>query len=190
MTKKIITVLTTALLIVTTATAYQPLEQQEVAHEIAELARSINLLESDPIIQGAQEIWWLAQNEFDYDRDLIATAIYHEAWGGCSDRHRELVGAVIYNRTNSPVWPDTIYEVLAAPKQYTKDFVTPNTKAWNKARENSEIWVHCQSIAEKVLRGEVNCPSNVVYQSNSIQGKIYETHKTSYSTTYFCYGMA
>ena len=190
MSRKWIAMLITMFIITTTATAYQPLEQQKEASDIANQARARGLSETDPIITRAKTLWWSAQNEFNYDRDLMATAIYHEAWGGCSDRHRELVGAVIYNRMNSSVWPDTVYEVIAAPGQYSKDIVTPNSDAWNEARENPEIWLHCQSIAEKVLRGEVDCPTDVVYQSNSVQGTVYEKHVTSYSTTYFCYGKA
>jgi spore germination cell wall hydrolase CwlJ-like protein len=182
-----------ALLILTlsrniTASAYFPLDQQQAASAIANQARLIGLQESDPIITRSQELWWQAQNEFNYDRDLIATAIYHEAWGGCSDRHRELVGAVIYNRTNSPVWPDTVYEVLTSPGQYAKDMTAEKNR--NKAMADPEIWAHCQSIAEKVLRGEVDCPEDVVYQSNTKQGKVYEVHETSYSVSYFCYGRA
>lgn len=188
MSRKLIAILICTVFITTTASAYQPLEQQQVAQNIATQARGLGLPESDPIITRAQELWWAAENELNYDRDLIATTIYHEAWGDCSDRHRELVGAVIYNRVLSPLWPNSVYEVLAAPGQYSKELVTPNSKAWNKARENPTIWAHCQAIAEKVLNGEVVCPRNVVYQSNSVQGSVYETHKTSYSTTYFCFG--
>lgn len=190
MSKKLIVIIMSALFITTTAAAYQPLEHQQIAQDIAVQARSMGLPETDPIITRAKELWWSAQNEFNYDRDLIATAIYREAWGDCSNRHRELVGAVIYNRMNSSVWPNTVYGVIVSPGQYSKDIVTPNSGAWNKARGNPEVWIHCQSIAEKVLRGQVVCPSNVVYQSNSVQGKVYERHDTSYSTTYFCYGKA
>lgn len=33
-------------------------EQQNIAHEIADLARSLGLPEDDPIIKRAQELWW------------------------------------------------------------------------------------------------------------------------------------
>lgn len=190
MRQKLIVLFICTVCFTTSAIAYQPLEQQQVAQETAAQARANGLPETDPMIIKAKELWWSAQNEFNYDRDLIATTIYHEAWGGCSDRHRELVGAVIYNRMNSPVWPNAVYEVIAAPGQYSKALVTPNSDAWSKARENPEIWLHCQWIAEKVLKGAVDCPANVVYQSNSVQGKVYERHDTSYSKTYFCYGKA
>ena len=168
--------------------AYLQFENQEQAHERANQLRDEGAAEDDPRIKAEKDIWWLAQNQFWYERDLVATAIYIEAWGGCSDRHRELVGSVIYNRLNSDVWPDSIYEILAAPRQYSKSYVTPGSRAWDSARADQEIWAHCRSIAEKVLRGEVECPPNVVYQSNEKQGKVYEKYYTPYSVTYFCYG--
>lgn len=173
---------------VTAGASYIQFELQAQANERANEARADGLPETDERIVKEKKIWWGAQNEFRYDRDLIATAIFKEAWGGCSDRHRELVAAVIYNRLNSPAWPNSVYAILAAPGQYTKAYVTPGSSAWNAARANPEIWAHCQAIAEKALRGQVACPPGVVYQSTEKQGRVYENHKTAYSTTYFCYG--
>jgi len=184
--RNIIVTAITILLMTVSVSAYQPVEQQEAARSIAEQARSLGLPEDDPIIKRAQALWWEAEELKAWDRDLIAAAIYHEAWGGCSDRHRELVGAVILNRVLSDVWPDTVYDVLTQPGQYA---VNPKNKIWWKAKEDDTIWRECQNIAERVLAGEVACAYNVMYQSNFKQGSgVYEVHKTSYSVTYFCYG--
>ena len=170
------------------------------AHEIAELARSLNLPEDDPIIVRAQELWWEAHAKekenintvaFERDRDIIATVVFNEAGYGCSDRHMELVAAVICNRVNSNLFPNTVYEVVIQKAgqyyAYLPAYADPNSYYGRRARNSSE-WEKCQNIATKALLGQIECPSNVVYQANFKQGSgVYDTHKTSYSITYFCY---
>ena len=156
------------------------------AHEIAETARALGLPETDSIIVRAQELWWQANAQYESDRDIIACVIFNEAWGGCTDRHRELVGAVVLNRAN--MWEQSVYDVVTARNQYCTLYATVGSFYWNKASADPETWSHCQELAEKVLRGEVTCPPNVLFQAESKQGDVYEVCKTSYSTTYFCYG--
>ena len=72
--------------------------QKDQAHAIAEMARDMGLPETDPIIVRARELWYEADAQFCMNRDIIACVVYNEAWGGCTDRHRELVAAVVYNR--------------------------------------------------------------------------------------------
>lgn len=170
------------------AISYPPFERQEIAHEIAVLARKIGLPEDDPIIKRAQQVWWDANDQFCYDRDIIATVVYNEAWGGCSMRHRELVAAVVLNRVESDRFPSTVYDVVTQPRQYRAAYANPNSFYGRRARADAYAWKTCQEIATKALRGEVECPANVVFQANFRQGTgIYEIHKTSYSTSYFCY---
>lgn len=156
-------------------------------HSIAEEARSYGFSNDNYIIVKAGELWMEAFSKFCYDRDIVATVIYNEAWYQCSNRHRELVGAVIYNRMKSDLFPNTIYEVVVQKGQYRVSYTDPNSYYGQRARENEENWRVCQEIASKVLYGNVACDENVFFQSNFIQGDyIYEIHKTSYSTTYFC----
>lgn len=167
---------------------YKPADTQAKAHEIAELARSMGLPEDDPIIQRARDLWWEADAQFCYDRDIIATVVYNEAGFGCSDRHMELVAAVVCNRLGYNGFPNTVYEIVTAPNQYHPAYADANSYYGRRARE-SDIWEKCQDIAARALRGEIECPEGVVYQANFTQGSgVYETHYTSYSTTYFCYG--
>ena len=163
------------------------IEVMDTVHEIAESAREAGLPEYNPIITKASELWWEAHDMFCYDRDILATVIYNEAWYDCSTRHRELVGAVVYNRVNSDLFPDTIYEVVTQPGQYLPEYADANSFYGMRAREDEENWKECQNIASRVLHGEVDCDSNVLFQANFVQGdEIYEVHYTSYSTTYFC----
>lgn len=166
---------------------YTPLTTQDKAHTIAELARELGLTEDDPIITRAKEIWWEADELFIYERDIIATVVFNEAGYGCSDRHMELVAAVFVNRMNDSSFPNSALDVVTQKNQYHKDYANSNSYYGQRAR-NSEVWSKCQEIAAKALKGEIECPSNVVYQANFTQGSgVYETYKTSYSTTYFCY---
>lgn len=172
---------------------------KDTTHEIAELARSLGLSEDDPIIVRAKELWIEADereaneteniNQFNYDRDIIATVIYNEAWYGCSIRHRELVAAVVCNRVKSNLFPDSVYDVVTAPRQYIPAYVDPDSYYGKRARANADAWALCQEIATRALRGEIDCPENVVFQSEfkNLGDGVYEMHRTSYSTTYFCY---
>lgn len=166
---------------------YQPFAIKDASHEIANLARSIGLPENNPIIVEAKKMWIEADKQFKKDRDIIATVVYNEAGYGCSDRHMELVAAVIYNRLKSDDFPDTVYDIVVAPKQYHPLYADPES-FYGKLARKSDKWVKCQGIAVRALRGEIDCPDNVFYQANFTQGsEIYEIHDTSYSTTWFCY---
>ena len=166
---------------------YEHLEVRDTAYEIIKLARSIGIKENDPIIERAKTIQAEAHQQFLTDRDIIATVIYNEAGYKCSDRHMELVAAVIINRLKSDLFPDTVYEIVTAPKQYHPLYADPNSIYGQLARK-SDKWKKCKKIATKALKGEIDCPDNVYYQANFKQGDgEYEIHKTSYSTTYFCY---
>lgn len=197
MRKKLLLLMLAALMVpcLMGMTTSEKLERQAAAHDIAEIGRSLGLPETDPLIQRAQEIWWEAESSVseptytEYERDIVATVIYNEAWGGCSDRHRELVAAVICNRVADPRFPDTIYDVVVQKGQYHPGYVNPQSIYGQKARADAAAWSKCQAIADKALRGEVICDPGVLYQANFRQGYgVYETHYTSYSTTYFCYG--
>lgn len=170
--------------------AYRPQTTKDTAHEIAELARSLGLPEDDPIIVRAKEIWWGADEEFCNDRDIIATVVYNEAWGGCSDRHRELVAAVVVNRVASELFPDSVTEVVGQKGQYHPAYIYAGSIYGQRARADAEVWAECQDIASCALLGEVECPADVLYQAEFVQGTagVYETHETTYSTTYFCFG--
>lgn len=162
--------------------------QQEGAHEIAESARTMGLPENDPIIVRAQELWNTAQKQIEYDRDLISTAIYWESGHGCTDEHMSYVGAAIVNRTNSSKFPDTVYGVITAPGQYLKSYAVEGSYYWKGARADTDAWAKCQSAAMSAMKGEVDCPDNVVYQANFAQGSgIYKRFRACGNWTYFCY---
>ena len=172
--------------------AAQP-DKAETAHIIAELARSIGLSEDHPIITECQKIWWENYENRDSDWytdgdvDALAAVVYHEAGYGCTDRHQELVAAVVLNRVRHSDFPDTITGVITQKGQYFGADLSYEGQYMRSAMQ-ADVWEHCKSIAVKALRGEVDCPSDVVFQANFPQGNgIYEYGYTSYSVTYFCY---
>lgn len=163
-------------------------DTKDMMHQIAELARAAGLPEDDPIIVRATQLWWEADEGFCTDRDIIATVTFNEAGYGCTERHMELVAGTVWNRKNHDAFPDTVYDVVCQKGQYLPAYADPNSYYSKRARQDPEVWAKCQEIAAKALHGQVDIPENVVFQANFPQGHgTYETHYTSYSTTYFCY---
>lgn len=186
---RIVALLAIVIFCVASIGAYQPQKTKDTAHEIAELARSLGLPEDDPIIVRARELWWEADEEFCRDRDITATLLFNEAGYGCSDRHMELVAVVPWNRVKSDKFPDNIYDVVCQKRQYHPAYADPNSYYSLRARADEETWKKCQEIAARAMLGGVECPEDVLFQAEFVQGKgIYETHTTTYSTTHFCYG--
>lgn len=93
-----------------------------------------------------------------------------------TDEEQLLVGNVVMNRVKSPLFPNTIKDVVFQPGQYacTWDgnyYRTPDARTVENAK--------------RLLNGERFCPENVLYQSNSPQGSgIYK----QINQTCFCYG--
>ena len=167
---------------------YPEITLQQDLYEILEISLKNNISEDDPLVRRARKLLEESIKRYEEDRDIIATVVYNEAGYGCSNRHMELVAAVIYNRLQSDLFQNTIYEIVTAPNQYHPLYAESDSFYGKRARE-SEKWEQCQEIAERALRGEIKCPKTVFYQANFRQGsKVYEKHKTSYSITWFCYG--
>lgn len=116
------------------------------------------------------------------DLDLLAKIIYLEA-GGCTYRHKQLVGCVVINRVNSSKFPNTVEDVVYQKNQY----YPRGSKYLANAKPDSE----CYEIARDLLANGNHgiCPSNILFQAEFVQGEVYEVIVSPYgSTTYFCYG--
>lgn len=154
-------------------------------HQIAELAREIGLEEDNPIIQEASFLWYTELEEIK----ILANVISFEA-NCCTDRHQQLVAAVVLNRKNSNKFPNTIKEVITQENQYNPSYVR-NLPNYLIADDNMK---KCFINAIKAYCGEVECPDNVLFQSNypELGYGYYEVIEvnTPYfkSTTYFAYG--
>ena len=114
------------------------------------------------------------------DMLLLARVIYSEAgseW--LSDEWKMAVGEVVLNRVASPEFPNSIYAVVAQPRQYG-----------NLAYSSLRPTTRCAGLAVRLLEGErvLNEPS-VVFQANFVQGSgIYRVfYDRILGTTYLCY---
>ena len=131
----------------------------------------LNGLYEEAII-GEAEILTYTNEELE----LLAHLIFAEAGSDwCSDKMQQYTGSVVLNRITSPYFPNNMYDVIYQKGQYSVTRTgainkTPNERTYNVARfllENGSI-----------------LPSNVVFQSQHIQGDgIYE----KVQNMYFCY---
>jgi len=114
--------------------------------------------------------------------DLLARLIQAEAGGDdCTDEHQLLVGNVVLNRIADARYPDTLYGVIY-DRQYSIQYACAYNGALDKPASDRAI-----RHAERLLQGERFCPVGVVKQSERVQGEVYKSFKTRYTTTYFCF---
>ena len=107
------------------------------------------------------------------DIDLLARAIWNEC-GILGEKGQYYCGSVILNRINHEQFPDNLYEVLYADKQYQ---IVKNGMINREAPKES------YDIARDLLENGSILPYNIVYQAQFKQGKyVYEI----IGNTYFC----
>lgn len=182
MIKKIICIL--CLIVILTTCVYATDRQDKIITVINNLI-DFGITEDHPIIYDLWTIWLYDTEEIK----ILANTVWYESQG-CTDRHQQLVAQVVMNRVARQDFPNTIREVVIAPRQYQK-FYVDNLPCYF---ESSEEMKRCFHNAVKAYRGEVDCPSNVVFQSNDskLGMRNYETIKFESpwfkSTTYFNYG--
>lgn len=150
--------------------------KQEYLHAVAEMFRARGYAEDSDIILALQGLWIEEQEALD----IVARVVQGEA-GGCPWMHQVAVAAVVVNRINSPLFPDTAREVVAQPMQYTTLYL----KGFDKTSRQ------CYEAAKKALDGESGVPEDVIWQAEFRQGKEVwweSTIDTGWyrSTTYFC----
>ncbi|MEG2103859.1 MAG: cell wall hydrolase [Oscillospiraceae bacterium] len=116
-------------------------DRQTKAHEIAVLARSMGMPETDAIIVRAQEIWHedylihindppieaLPLTYTDSDAQMLAKTLYHECRGIVSDTEKACIAWTILNRVDAG-YADTISGVVTAAAQFA---YSPNAPTWD-----------------------------------------------------------
>lgn len=158
---------------------------QEILHQIANCARELGLEETNPIIVESSKLWFFELEEVK----ILANTIFYEA-GGCTDRHQQLVAAVVLNRIKSDKFPNTITEVITQKKQYNSKYIRNLPNYFTAEAEMKR----CFENAYLAYTYQVDCPENVLFQSNfpELGNGYYEIIEvdTGYfkSTTYFAYG--
>lgn len=176
----IIIVLLLIVMLSTPAAAYdgEPIrtERQDYLHEVADMFRARGYAEDSDIILALQGLWAEEQDALD----IVARVVQGEA-GGCPWMHQVAVAAVVVNRINSPLFPNTAREVVSQPYQYTTLYL----RGFDKTSRQ------CYEAAKKALDGESGVPEDVIWQAEFVQGKEVwweSTIDTGWykSTTYFC----
>lgn len=106
------------------------------------------------------------------DVEMLACVIYTEVGGCCEDCCR-YVGDVVLNRVNDPRFPDTIYEVLTQPRQYS---TFSNGIKWPSRANNAyeaKYVERAYRIARELLEGKHSklYGENYIWQAAFVQGK-------------------
>lgn len=178
----VLAVLIVFLCIVIPADACEPVRtnKQLVLHEMAEIARAAGYTEDSELIQTLQRLWWKEQE----DLDIVARVVMGEA-GACPREHQIAVAAVVVNRVSSPLFPNSVREVVAQKGQYTTAYLTGFERTNYASYEAAKI----------ALDGNANVPPDVYWQAEFPQGKEVWWQSdidTGWyrSTTYFCRGVA
>ncbi len=116
------------------------------------------------------------------DVDLLARLIYCEM--GCTwipDEQQRNVGSVVLNRIASPLYPNTLREVIYQPGQYS-----PAGSGWLETVTPDERTIE---NAKWLLENGSILPAGVLGQSTVAQGAVHCSYYDSYlgTTTYYCY---
>lgn len=154
----------------------------ETTGAITEATEETTIATEPPTIPEATEA------ELPYTADeleMMALVIYQEAGGdACSDQTRMMVGTVVMNRVADSRFPDTLYGVLTQKAQYGRLHWTG--LVWPERASSSgeaQAVTRAYECAERILQGERVLPSDVIFQSEYIQG----TEIVVYSDgMYFC----
>ena len=160
------------------------IEEQETtvvtqADEITALKDEIRLLEG--IIEGYNTV---PESDYtDTDKTILAATIYAENY--ISGRYEMmLTGSVVINRKNSPLFPNTIKDVVfqidGEYEQYAKR--TKNIVE-RVLRGEETIPSECYDLAEILLKYGSIAPPNVLYQAHFNQGRVFWEWKGEQ----FCY---
>lgn len=110
------------------------------------------------------------------DLYLLANVMYYEVGCFADDEQGEeilkLAGSVVINRVNSPLYPNTIHDVIYQKGQYAK--CTLKQFGTRELPQKVYVW------AEDLLRNGSIAPANLLYQAQFKQGVVYKEYKGEY----------
>ena len=178
---------------------------QDQAHETAESLRKKGYSDSSAYVQAAKSTWNEAQKAIagyqklaqysDEDIRILTTTVFHEA-GHTTEQLRQYVAQVVLNRVEDSRFPDTVKGVITQPGQYSTKYATveaANAIQATDSKNGTYYYGICEDSVKAAMMGQVEMPSNVLYQANFSQGKgvwksVYFNSGWYASTSYFCYG--
>lgn len=178
---------------------------QDQAHQTAESLRKKGYSDSSAYVQAAKSTWNEAQKAIagyqklaqysDEDIRILTTTVFHEA-GHTTEQLRQYVAQVVLNRVEDSRFPDTVKGVITQPSQYSTKYATveaANAIQATDSKNGTYYYGICEDSVKAAMMGQVEMPSNVLYQANFSQGKgvwksVYFNSGWYASTSYFCYG--
>ena len=178
---------------------------QDQAHQTAESLRKKGYSDSSAYVQAAKSTWNEAQKAIagyqklaqysDGDIRILTTTVFHEA-GHTTEQLRQYVAQVVLNRVEDSRFPDTVKGVITQPGQYSTKYATveaANAIQATDSKNGTYYYGICEDSVKAAMMGQVEMPSNVLYQANFSQGKgvwksVYFNSGWYASTSYFCYG--
>ena len=178
---------------------------QDQAHQTAESLRKKGYSDSSAYVQAAKSTWNEAQKTIagyqklaqysDEDIRILTTTVFHEA-GHTTEQLRQYVAQVVLNRVEDSRFPDTVKGVITQPGQYSTKYATveaANAIQATDSKNGTYYYGICEDSVKAAMMGQVEMPSNVLYQANFSQGKgvwksVYFNSGWYASTSYFCYG--
>ncbi len=178
---------------------------QDQAHQTAESLRKKGYSDSSAYVQAAKSTWNEAQKAIagyqklaqysDEDIRILTTTVFHEA-GHTTEQLRQYVAQVVLNRVEDSRFPDTVKGVITQPGQYSTKYATVEAANAIQATDSKNATYYygiCEDSVKAAMMGQVEMPSNVLYQANFSQGKgvwksVYFNSGWYASTSYFCYG--
>lgn len=178
---------------------------QDQAHQTAKSLRKKGYSDSSAYVQAAKSTWNEAQKAIagyqklaqysDEDIRILTTTVFHEA-GHTTEQLRQYVAQVVLNRVADSRFPDTVKGVITQPGQYSTKYATveaANAIQATDSKNGTYYYGICEDSVKAAMMGQVEMPSNVLYQANFSQGKgvwksVYFNSGWYASTSYFCYG--
>lgn len=178
---------------------------QDQAHQTAESLRKKGYSDNSAYVQAAKSTWNEAQKAIagyqklaqysDEDIRILTTTVFHEA-GHTTEQLWQYVAQVVLNRVEDSRFPDTVKGVITQPGQYSTKYATveaANAIQATDSKNGTYYYGICEDSVKAAMMGQVEMPSNVLYQANFSQGKgvwksVYFNSGWYASTSYFCYG--
>ena len=178
---------------------------QDQAHQTAESLRKKGYSDSSAYVQAAKSTWNEAQKAIagyqklaqysDEDIRILTTTVFHEA-GHTTEQLRQYVAQVVLNRVEDSRFLDTVKGVITQPGQYSTKYATveaANAIQATDSKNGTYYYGICEDSVKAAMMGQVEMPSNVLYQANFSQCKgvwksVYFNSGWYASTSYFCYG--
>lgn len=182
--KRLITALLMLALLAVPAHAYEgeriTTARQDALHEAADILRAVGYAEDSEVIRALGAEWAKEQEALD----IIARVVQGEA-GACPVEHQIAVAAVVVNRINSEMFPNTAREVVAQPGQYTTLYL----RGFDRTSRA------CYEAAKIALDGTDEVPDDVIWQAQFPQGtEVWWRSEVDTgwwrSVTYFCRGVS